>query len=312
MKNHVSVIIPNYNCLNYLPKAIDSVMQQQNTSFELIVVDDGSTDGSLEWLNKLQATSNQIHVLKNNHMGVVEARNLAIEHASGEFIAFLDADDYWYENKLKPQLDFMREHPSCGLSFTNYQHVDSYYTPIIDCFSYWPEFEQHKRGKAQGYNSLHDPINTLLIANVIGTSTVMVRKTVFDKVNGFDNTLQSASDWDCWLKIALVSDIGFSDKITMDYLMRADSISAKRYDRLDAMQKIITKFISLEKVRPATKRKAVARLFEAYGEICQSENDYNAALLNTVNAFKNHPNKRYLKQLFSNIKQIIKKQVHVI
>ncbi len=88
--------MPNYNCLDYLPKAIDSVLQQQDVRFELIVVDDGSTDGSLEWLKAAEQKYNQLRVLTQPNQGVIAARNRAIKKANGQFIAFLDADDYWY------------------------------------------------------------------------------------------------------------------------------------------------------------------------------------------------------------------------
>ena len=113
-------------------------------------------------------------------MDVIAARNRAIKKANCKFIAFLDADDYWYPNKLRKQLDYMIANPNCGLTFTNYQHVDTQYQEIIDCFSYWPEFKTHRDANNPDYKQLENALDLLLIANVIGTSCVMVNKEIID------------------------------------------------------------------------------------------------------------------------------------
>ena len=101
MSKDVSVIIPNYNCRTFLPKAISSVLQQTGLNIENIIIDDGSTDGSHEWLNHAERAFNQVRVIRQQQRGVVAARNNAIKKANSEFIAFLDADDYWFANKLR-------------------------------------------------------------------------------------------------------------------------------------------------------------------------------------------------------------------
>lgn len=298
MVKDISVIIPNHNCIQFLPKAIDSALQQADVSLEIIVVDDGSTDSSREWLEKTEAKFNIVKVLKQKHRGVIAARNAAIQQATGEFIAFLDADDNWYPNKLKPQLDYMRENPDCGLTFTNYQHIDMENNIIIDCFTYWSEFKPYRHPRTASYHTLSDAANALLITNVIGTSSVMVRKQVIQDVGAFDPTLKSASDWDCWLRIALVSKIAFTERMTMDYMMRAGSVTAQKRNRINAMETITKKFGTLDIITKNTKRKAQARLLEAYGEMYQAQHNYKEASRCALNAFKKFPNKRYLKHLF--------------
>lgn len=304
MCKEVSIIMPNYNCLAYLPKAIDSVLQQQDVRFELIVVDDGSTDGSLEWLQQAEKKYNQLRLITQPNLGVIAARNRAIKKANGQFIAFLDADDYWYPNKLRKQVDFMLASPTCGLTFTNYQHVDMQYQNIIDCFSYWPEFKKYRDANNTNYQLLANALNLLLIANVIGTSCVMVNKEIIERAGGFDPSLRSASDWDCWLRIALISEIGFCEDITMDYLMRPNSITANKQNRIDAMAEITERICTLGNVDPTTRRKANARLLESYGEMHRENGDLSKAISFSYKAFKEYPHKRHLKHLCSDLKRL--------
>ncbi|MFY8350768.1 glycosyltransferase family 2 protein [Pseudoalteromonas sp. SSM20] len=304
MCKEVSIIMPNYNCLAYLPKAIDSVLQQQDVRFELIVVDDGSTDGSLEWLLQAEKKYNQLRVITQPNLGVIAARNRAIKKANSQFIAFLDADDYWYPSKLRKQVDFMLANRNCGLTFTNYQHVDMQYQNIIDCFSYWPEFKKYRDANNTNYQLLANALNLLLIANVIGTSCVMVNKEIIERAGGFDPSLRSASDWDCWLRIALISEIGFCEDITMDYLMRPNSITANKQNRIDAMAEITERICTLGNVEPTTRRKANARLLESYGEMHREDGDLSTAISFSYKAFKEYPHKRHLKHLCSDLKRL--------
>lgn len=312
MCKEVSIIMPNYNCLAYLPKAIDSVLQQQDVRFELIVVDDGSTDGSLEWLLQAEKKYNQLRVITQPNLGVIAARNRAIKKANSQFIAFLDADDYWYPNKLRKQVDFMLANPNCGLTFTNYQHVDMQYQNIIDCFSYWPEFKKYRDANNTNYQLLANALNLLLIANVIGTSCVMVNKEIIERAGGFDPSLRSASDWDCWLRIALISEIGFCEDITMDYLMRPNSITANKQNRIDAMAEITERICTLGNVEPTTRRKANARLLESYGEMHREDGDLSTAISFSYKAFKEYPHKRHLKHLCSDLKRLAIMRVNAL
>ena len=306
MTKQVTVVMPNYNCLAYLPKAIDSVLLQKDVLLELMIIDDGSTDGSVEWLEQAEQRYNQIRLIKQPNQGVIAARNKAIKKAQGDYIAFLDADDYWYPDKLKAQLDFMLDNTDCGLTFTNYQHIDMNYHPIIDCFAYWPEFHHLCEKHNKAYKLINDPVNLLLIANVIGTSSVMVKKETIIQAGGFDPSLRSASDWDCWLRMALISDVGFSEAVTMDYLMRPNSITANKQNRLEAMAEITERIGSLDLIKQSTRLKANARLLESYGEMHREAGEFYKACQYSFKAFRASPNKRHLKHLCSDIKQMTK------
>jgi glycosyltransferase involved in cell wall biosynthesis len=304
MYKKVSIIMPNFNCLLYLDKAIKSVLIQKNISFELIIIDDGSTDGSCQYLEEMEKKHKQIRLIKQSNKGVVNARNRAIQQAKFKYIAFLDADDYWYPDKLEKQINYMEENENCGLTFSNYQHVDTNYNEIIDCFSYWEEFKSYLNNDFK-YKKLSDPVNFLLTTNVIGTSSVIVRKSIIQQSGGFDFTLNSATDWDCWLRIALISDIAFTEEVTMDYLMRENSITSNKLKRINAMEDIIERIGSHKKVTEDSVKKANIRLQESYGEMHRENKFYLKSFKCSLFVLFEKPNKRHLKHLFFDFKQLI-------
>ncbi|MEN8634361.1 MULTISPECIES: glycosyltransferase family 2 protein [Pseudoalteromonas] len=303
MSIEISVIIPNYNCKAYLAKAITSVVKQTKVQLEIIVIDDGSTDGSVEWLEDAQATFGQLRIIQQSNSGVANVRNEAIKAAIGDYIAFLDADDYWSDDKLHEQLQYMQTKKDCVLSFTNYMHVDENYNPIVDCYSYWPEFSEKIDTGVIGFQNLEAPLGFLLFANVIGTSSVMVKRTAINYVNRFDSSLKSASDWDCWLKLARIGNVGFSTKISMDYLMRSDSITANRTNRLNAMKEIVSRF--KKDVNINTRFKAQARILECYAEYYRELGKKFKALPIALTAFVMFPHKRNLRSLLHDIKNTL-------
>lgn len=122
MEELVSVIMPNYNGAKYIKDSIDSVLAQTYQNWELIIVDDCSTDNSLEVIAQYQ--DERIKVFKNEkNSGAAVSRNKAIENATGRYIAFLDSDDLWLENKLALQLEFMQK-KDCAFSFTDYKVIN--------------------------------------------------------------------------------------------------------------------------------------------------------------------------------------------
>ena len=114
MKPIVSVIIPSKNCLSTLPRAIESIWRQGISKIEIIIIDDGSTDESWQWICQQCRQHNNIIALKLDSEGSSTARNHAARVASGTYIAFLDADKFWYQHKLRQQISFMEDNPQLG------------------------------------------------------------------------------------------------------------------------------------------------------------------------------------------------------
>lgn len=124
----VSIVMPSHNCGAYIEASIRSVLAQTYTEWELIVIDDGSTDDSLQIVERLRQGDSRIRILQQNHVGAAHARNYALREARGRWIAFLDSDDQWLPEKLEHQLAFMVQH-GYSFSYTNYEEMNAQLQP---------------------------------------------------------------------------------------------------------------------------------------------------------------------------------------
>ncbi|HMJ08789.1 MAG TPA: glycosyltransferase [Pyrinomonadaceae bacterium] len=190
----VSVIIPNYNYDKYISKAIDSVLAQTYTNIEIIVVDDGSIDNSLSVLEKY---GDQITVLKQQNQGVSPARNAGVAHSSGEYLAFLDADDIWLPEKLERQMERFLGSPEVGLVHCSMTFIDG---------------DGNPSGNAT--NGIEGRVAEKILlfegVGIIGAgSTGLVSRKAFDEVGGFDPMQTTAADWDFSYQVATKYEIAF-------------------------------------------------------------------------------------------------------
>ncbi len=186
----VSVVIPVFNSAALLGDALRSVFAQTFPDFEVIVVDDGSEDRD-ELDQTLAAWSGRIRCLRQANGGPARARNTAIAHATGNLVAFLDADDEWKPEKLAKQVAYFRQYPETGLLHTG----------VVG----------KPRGSATGAGTpRHDFCGLFHTAFFINTLTVMVPRRVLDEVGCFDERREiHVEDWDLWLRIAAQYPIGF-------------------------------------------------------------------------------------------------------
>lgn len=180
----VSVIIPVFNGAAFVDKAIRSVLTQTFQDFEIIVVDDGSTDNTAKVVKAI--VDDRVHYVYQPNQGPATARNNGIQRARGEFVAFLDSDDRWLPSKLEMQLRRLSEVPEAGL---------------VHCAALIVDVE----GNAKGCHSARlegQVLDTLLMGNQIATSSVMVPCWVFDRVGVFDQNIRGPEDWELWMRIA--------------------------------------------------------------------------------------------------------------
>ena len=195
----VSVIIPSFNRLHTLKRAIDSVFAQSYSRIELIVVDDGSSDGTSAWVSQLQLATQKIRVrciVQNNH-GVSHARNRGIDIASGQWIALLDSDDYWHKDKLQKQLQSLALHSSCRLC-----HCDELW--IRD----GKRINQKNRHRKHG----GDIFEQCLALCAISPSAVVIHKDIFAQHGMFNESLPACEDYDLWLRITAHEPVAFIDE----------------------------------------------------------------------------------------------------
>lgn len=182
----VSVIIPTYNCDRYIIQAVESVLQQQDCSYEVIVIDDGSTDNTKEALKPL---SNFIRYIYQENQGVAAARNHGIAVANGELIAFLDADDYFLPGKIAAQAAIFAKRPDLGIVHSGWQRVDSQGNKLMDVRP-WESVPQL------------DLENWLRWKPVL-PSAMMFRREWLEYVGGFDPRFPPAEDTDLVFRLAL-------------------------------------------------------------------------------------------------------------
>lgn len=188
----VSVVIPTYNAKRQVVKAIRSVLAQTWAAKQIVVVDDGSTDGTA---TALEEFGDQIHTITQTNMGRSRARNRGIAASTSEFVAFLDADDTWYANKLARQMQMLEHQPEASWTYCKVRLIDLDGQPIESDF--WPSTEGHGRvGASSVYNGI------LLGEIGISTSTVVVARSVLEEVGAFRESLRSAEDTNLWLRMA--------------------------------------------------------------------------------------------------------------
>jgi glycosyltransferase involved in cell wall biosynthesis len=191
LKNIVSVIIPAFNAESFIAEAIESVIGQTYKAIEIIVIDDGSKDGTKKVAEKY---ADKVRIISQSNLGAGAARNNGIKEARGEVIAFLDADDVWFADKVEKQVAILNKHEDVFLvSGSGEYYVNENKTPEKDSPNCGDEI----------YNKPLNIYKTLLSkGNVVWTSSVIVRRSVFDDIGLFDETKKRSQDYDMWIRIA--------------------------------------------------------------------------------------------------------------
>ncbi len=183
----ISIVIPAYNAEKTIVETIESARQQTFADFELIVIDDGSSDDTAELVGTITDDRLRLFSYENNS-GVSVARNRGIAHASGAFIAFLDADDLWTADKLELQLEALQKNPEAGAAYSWTMHMSQDGRAI------------HEGGSIHSRGNVYPD---LLLSNFITSgSNLLVRRAAIESVGGFDPALVSAEDWEYWLRLA--------------------------------------------------------------------------------------------------------------
>ncbi len=241
MPEAVSVVIPVYNGARCVRRAIDSVLAQTCRDFELIVVNDGSTDETAEVLAGL---GDRIRVVNKANGGLSSARNAGIGAANGDYVAFLDADDWWLPRKLERQMEWLRAHPDATFCSTAARIVDAQGKPLREWRS--PAFPG-------------STLEAIFAANgyVAGSgSAVIARREALFAAGGFDERLGSLEDIDMWMRLAARGAYHCIDEPLAVVEKRPDSMSRQLDVMRDAAIRVMRKNRHL---LPAGKRGAFWR-----------------------------------------------------
>lgn len=213
----VSVVIPTFNSSKFILQAIRSVEEQTYQNYEMIIVDDGSADNTVELVSKRILFNPRIKLFKINHSGIPSVpRNYGIQKSSGEFVAFLDSDDLWHSNKLKEQLIAFKENPgllfvySTSITFGDY----NFFSPYFELLPlYWKA--------ARNYDEL------IKKGNSIPLSSVLVKRDILLELNGFDEDPElQIEDYDLWLRISKSGSFKYIPKIHVYYRIHPSQYSA--------------------------------------------------------------------------------------
>jgi glycosyltransferase involved in cell wall biosynthesis len=203
MAPDVAVVIPTYNRRAMVCEAVKSVLAQRNAKFELIVVDDGSTDGTWEELTQIAAVANDhaqwemMRIERTPNRGPATARNTGVAIAAAPFVALLDSDDLWLPHKLNRQIAFMRDHPEYAISQTE---------------EIWMRNGRQVNPGARHRKRAGDLFADSLLTCLISPSAVIMRTDLLREAGGFDEDLAAAEDYDLWLRLLTDHKVGLVDE----------------------------------------------------------------------------------------------------
>lgn len=234
----VSVVIPAYNCEGYIGEAVESVLNQTVPAHEVIVVDDGSTDGTGEILERFRP---RIRVISRPNAGPSAARNAGVAAATGHWVGFLDSDDVWLPSKLERQLAVGRD-PSVAVVYSNRFNIGNRGSI--------PEIQSEIQRMYSG-DVFED---LMLLGNHITNSSVIIRAAVFRELDGFDEQLPPAEDWDLWIRVAETYRIGVCAEPLVRYRFHDGMISGNPQKMCSARDKVIRRGLATARGRSLSAR----------------------------------------------------------
>ena len=222
------MITATYNMGVYVQEAVDSVLAQTHPRVEVIVVDDGSTDGTSAALARY-AGDPRVRVIRQENAGQTRAKNRGLEEARGEFIGFCDADDRWRPPKLERQLPHFAAHPGVGVVYGDFAWMDARGAPLAT--PRWPCYSGRITGKLFADNFVHFP-------------TTLVRREALAGAGGFDESLTMGIDFDLWLRISVDWEFLYVPEVFVDYRVWEGQMSHRTGERLENAFRIMHRFLA--------------------------------------------------------------------
>jgi glycosyltransferase involved in cell wall biosynthesis len=256
----VSVVIPTYNYARFLPRALDSVLRQTVQDFEILLIDDGSTDDTPAVVAPYLADRRLVYRHTANG-GPARARNVGIRLARAPLVAFLDADDAWHPAKLERQLECFRRDPDLGLVYCQRRWLDDagrelpFPRPVL----------------YRGHVALD-----LLRGSVICLSTCVVPRRVLDRVGLFDEGLTQSEDYDLWLRVAEQYRFDYVNEVLADYRVGHVSLSSRVEERLPAVLFIVRRFARRTGLPHALLRRKLAQVYGDFGFVLRQRSRLRA------------------------------------
>jgi glycosyltransferase involved in cell wall biosynthesis len=210
----ISVIIPTFNRAQFVKKAINSVLNQTFQDVEIVVVDDGSTDNTKDIINSY---GEQVRYIYQENKGAASSRNTGIEASKGEYIAFLDSDDYYTAENLQKKLSFLESNSKIGWVYSDWQLIDdksNYLDKGSLRFNYF-----NKKLSGEIFEEL------FYKRNFIATDTVVIRRSVLEDIGFFDPTIPSQEEYDLWLRVSARYPVCYINEPLVIVTIHPDSLS---------------------------------------------------------------------------------------
>jgi len=248
----VSIVMAAKNYAKFLPMAVESVLAQTFIDWELLIIDDGSTDRTPGVVQPFLSDP-RVRYFRSDKLGQSRAKNLGVRLSRGEFVAFLDADDAWSPTKLEQQLRVFRDQPGVGVVFCRRSLIDEQSQPLPAKVAPAPP-----RGRV---------LDRMFAQNFVCFSSVVVRRDVFSHVGAFDPQWDLAIDFDLWLRVAKHHSFDFVDEELVQYRTGHGNLSKKLLDRVDTalsiMHRAESRYAVSEQIPPE-------RVAEAYASTCRT------------------------------------------
>ncbi|HRY63217.1 MAG TPA: glycosyltransferase [Patescibacteria group bacterium] len=247
----ISVIIPVYNQTTFLPQALDSIIAQTYSDWEAIIIDDGSEIDIYSAISFYLSDSRFHYYHWEKNIGVSAARNFGVAQATGEYLAFLDSDDYWLPEKLTKQILMLQSFPAAAV------YSDALFIQE-NCSLFKKSLKQQYGLKSLPSGRLYCH---LLEHNLITTSSMVVSKKIFTTLGGFDTNLSQAEEWDLWLKISKTNSITVVDEPLVVYRVRSRGLHLNNSAMARANEYIIDKNFCDNDLTCLSRRKALSNCY---------------------------------------------------
>ncbi|MFN7522284.1 MAG: glycosyltransferase family 2 protein [Aphanizomenon sp.] len=278
----ITVVMPVYNGEKYLDTAIKSILNHRFMNFEFVIVDDASTDNSVEIINSYQ--DQRIKLIKNNvNLGIPTTRNKCLQESSGEYVAVLDCDDYAYPSRLAEQLEFMENNPDFGMVGSWVELIDENDDLTGEV---WNEDEPSQKIPCR-----------LLFHNYFAHSAVLLRRSALDtvKINGevYRKDYPNAQDYDLWVRISKKFKVWNIPKVLIKYRVHSHCISLKAANLVEQLTcKIVTEQMNNLGIQPTDKQLALHRQIGSYNpQEIDTSIEYIKEVANWLTILRNANNK---------------------
>ncbi len=274
----VDVIIPAFNAAKYLPAALESVGSQTFEDWQIVLVDDGSTDNTAAVVAPFLARFGpKLRYIRQENHGMSAARNTAIRASTSELIALLDADDVWLPNRLADSLQAFAARPAAGIAYGLITYMDQAGRPL-------GTFEGNV-GHVEGRIAPYIYMRIVELPCV----TVTIRRACIEEVGLFDETMRSTEDRDLWLRIALRHEVAFIPKVLAYYRTSPGSVSTNTQRMLQAQLQFIRKHYGAEGCGLLPRQISWARAYKQRADALKAQGQPRAALMSALQAWMIYP-----------------------